>query len=1505
MRWVGHRASVLVSQKRRRRLPLILCAVLTAVYVPVSSLAVTPTTALAARELPAGQHAGGAPKQLPVDPNIGDIPSLRTQMSRTSYAPKGAMQATISASPMNYRDSVGAWQPIDDSLVVATTPGYAYRNRADAYVAELPADVGSAPVRYTQGGASVSLALLGAHGRGTTMRSTGTYASVLPGVAVRFTATSRGLHEDLVLSSAAAGSQFRFALTTSGVAPRASSRGGIDFVTPTGRVPFQISPPSISDSSGPASADTAAVSLSLGKVGAKSIVAVTVDPAWLKARGRQWPVTIDPDIAPALSTSCTLEQYDATENECGSTDGTVDVGWTGTNSAIRSALKFDVSSIPVTSDVLHADLKLYLQGENNSTATPIGLYQMNTAYTSTATWNSYDGTHGWTTAGGDYAASAAYTQSSVGGALGLYQWAPVSLVQGWVDGAIANDGLLLKEPVENVNNRYFFYSGYNPPAGDAPVLTVVYGARVGNKSFYTQLPFRIDDRTQVQVNPATGNMLLSAKDFHIEGTGLPLEVTRYFNSESAFGSFFGPFHGWSSLATDYATYGDWDGSFALQGADDAIYAFSKSTNTASTWSSPAGGNITPSFNGGTQVYTLKYNRNGETYVTNSSGQLATYKDRNGNTITVNSTVNGNGNEIISTVVDTQGRATTWTSDAQDRPIKIQDSYSPARSVLYNQSPTHGYMSSFQDASGKTTTFSYYGGNGPNGVMNQIDTPEGRRTIINYDSAGKVTSLVRVTNKTNNTGPTWSFSYSFDSGKASGSTVVTDPNGHQTTYAYNTESQVTSVTDGLGHAQSTHYSPNGDADKLTGATSSTDVTTLTYSQDGNNNLTQYQEPATASGQTPASTSFGYSAPNQTFLPSSTTDAQSNCRAFVYDTAGNLTDTYDGQSSPCDGHTTGSHFTNAYQGDGSTACGAKTGELCSTTDAKANRTAYGYDGNGNLTSISPPSPLGATSIVPDALSRPSSVTDGKGQKTTYTYDGLDRVTQILYGGATTCVSSATCTGFVYDGDGNLTSRTDNTGTTTFKYDSLNRLYNKSAPSGFACSGSTPTGITFGYDANSNLTSYCDAGGSTTYGYDAANRLTALAEPGGSVTAAGACNAFPCTSFTYDKDNRREATTFAGGASLTAVYDGAGNEISVIGTNSSSAVLTSFTYTYTVGIHDKQLRQTMQESDATANVTYGYSYDAVNHLTQALVTAGTGTTYKYSYDANGNRCRTDGSACGAGDTYTYNTANELTASPGVSTYSYDANGNLSSTSSSGSFSYNAKNQTTAITYGGQTLSPLTYADVDQKERTMAGSTSFMSDAFGPTVSATSGSNSYFVRDNTGEVIGERASDGSHWYYLKDGIGSVVALVKSDGGTVGDRYGYDPYGNATSASGMVINPWRYASGYRDSTGLYKFGTRYYDPGLGRWTQEDPVSGEIARPSTANRYVYVNGNPVNYMDASGTSCSPVSGFFNSIGLTFGVLGSGIGILGLLGVVSSPVGWAGAAIGVIGLTYGFLASASC
>jgi len=62
----------------------------------------------------------------------------------------------------------------------------------------------------------------------------------------------------------------------------------------------------------------------------------------------------------------------------------------------------------------------------------------------------------------------------------------------------------------------------------------------------------------------------------------------------------------------------------------------------------------------------------------------------------------------------------------------------------------------------------------------------------------------------------------------------------------------------------------------------------------------------------------------------------------------------------------------------------------------------------------------------------------------------------------------------------------------------------------------------------------------------------------------------------------------------------------------------------------------------------------------------------------------------------------------------------------------------------------------------------------------------------------------------------------------------------------WQRSIRVESNTGLYKFGQRYYDTDLGRWTQMDPVGGTVGNPNSGNPYVYANDLPNMLVDPSG-----------------------------------------------------------
>src|ERR671922_2676 len=588
--------------------------------------------------------------------------------------------------------------------------------------------------------------------------------------------------------------------------------------------------------------------------------------------------------------------------------------------------------------------------------------------------------------------------------------------------------------------------------GQAPTVRInddfrIDFADVGFQPQYNLQDARLTDQVDDHANPANQNLVYRATDLDVSGVGLDLTIERQQNN-LAWGNSLELPGPWTLGIFDVATYLEPDGSRLLVGPDGHHYYFTK-TGTG-TWSAPAGSDFGTMQDGANNTRTFTRLHPKITY-TLTNGALTKIADRNGNAIQITRDTSFR----VTSLVDTQGR---------------------------------------------TYSFGY----NANGFLDHITDPTGRSVSYGYDASSQ---LATVTTSDPN-----------DPSGSATTTYVYGPEGndrwmrHATTFTRDLTgsdhvARISKVTDANGHNRDSAFDANDNMTSFNGENVSA-VYNLTY--DANNNMTGLTKPSSNGTNTAASTTFKFAAPGQLYLPSSTTNASGDCRAFRYDPAGNLTDVYENQASPCDGLTGGTHFKNAYQGDTGVDCSAKPGELCSTTDGRNNVTTFNYDANGNLTAVHPPAPMAATTIVPDALGRPANVTDPKGQKETFTYDKADRITQILFGSATTCNTSTTCIKYAYDKDGNLTSRVSNIGTTSYSYDLLGRLTKKALPGPLidACAGDN--GMKLGYDAASNVTSYCDARGTVVYGYDAANELTSIQEPGGNCSANPVTG--PCTKIGY---------------------------------------------------------------------------------------------------------------------------------------------------------------------------------------------------------------------------------------------------------------------------------------------------------------------------------------------------------------------------------------------------------
>jgi RHS repeat-associated protein len=168
------------------------------------------------------------------------------------------------------------------------------------------------------------------------------------------------------------------------------------------------------------------------------------------------------------------------------------------------------------------------------------------------------------------------------------------------------------------------------------------------------------------------------------------------------------------------------------------------------------------------------------------------------------------------------------------------------------------------------------------------------------------------------------------------------------------------------------------------------------------------------------------------------------------------------------------------------------------------SYQYDSASRLTQVAQ-----GTQVVGlgyDAAGRRTSLSYPNGVNTTYTYDFASRLTNILHEGPSSIIEDLT---YTYDVAGNRISFTRTSGTSTLLPDAVQAAYD-AANEQIQFDSTTPNQT---YDANGNLTSQTDASGTTTYTWDARNRLVAISGPGVS------------TSYVYDGLGRRIIRTFSG--------------------------------------------------------------------------------------------------------------------------------------------------------------------------------------------------------------------------------------------------------------------------------------------------------------------------------------------------------------------------------------------
>ncbi|MBR6627669.1 MAG: hypothetical protein IKL04_06820, partial [Lachnospiraceae bacterium] len=270
----------------------------------------------------------------------------------------------------------------------------------------------------------------------------------------------------------------------------------------------------------------------------------------------------------------------------------------------------------------------------------------------------------------------------------------------------------------------------------------------------------------------------------------------------------------------------------------------------------------------------------------------------------------------------------------------------------------------------------------------------------------------------------------------------------------------------------------------------------------------------------------------------------------------------------------------------------------------------------------------------------------------------------------------------------------------------------------------------------------------------------------------------------------------------------------------MLNHYTYTY-----DGYGNITAIEGTETAS-------EGIDKLTGAKMTYGADNrllTYngeELQYDAEGNM--TYGPVNGVMSTLTYDCRNRLVSAGGI-TYTYDAENNRISAETD---TYLEEYVTDTVS---SSLSRVLTATRYEKQKDASGK---------ETLDAGSTTTYYYGTGLISETKGHITL-----YHHYNHLGSTTKLTDSDGNVV-ETYTYGTYGELLSGD-ATLTRFLYNGEMgvsTDDNGLFYMRQRYYNPEIKRFVNQDFLSGTLDNSQSLNRYCYVQGNPVSYVDPFGLS---------------------------------------------------------
>ena len=370
-------------------------------------------TSIAFAEQDEPSEINPALSRIPVVNPGPEVVADRTATSRTFELPEGAFETRIYASPVNYRDEDGKWQPIEEGFEEESS---SLSNGENSFDVSLPQQLDEGPVRLTSEEGWVSSLLIGTSTESVEVSGNSAgYEGTQPGLGFDLQTVADGIKESIELADPASPHSFTYELSAaSGLTPNKNEDGGIDFRNEDGETIITLPAPTIEDSS-PGASPSHAVHYELQvQEGDTWLLTVEADPEWLSDPNRSFPVRIDPSMTvPAPTLDCNIggKKGESGWGLCGSGgQKTLVLAYkpkleSSKDEWSRALLRYSLNSVPVDAYIASAALKANASTVASNTG-GVEVARTTKQWTKEANWRRYtfDGRNDqlWTSEGGDY-----------------------------------------------------------------------------------------------------------------------------------------------------------------------------------------------------------------------------------------------------------------------------------------------------------------------------------------------------------------------------------------------------------------------------------------------------------------------------------------------------------------------------------------------------------------------------------------------------------------------------------------------------------------------------------------------------------------------------------------------------------------------------------------------------------------------------------------------------------------------------------------------------------------------------------------------------------------------------------------------------------------------------------------------------------------------------------------------------------------------------------------------